>query len=87
MAETQLAHRIVRETKISNGLLAQSERGQHYALTVCLSALVGAVVLALTNHETTASIIGGLDLVALAVVFIAGKTLPSQKNKRATDEE
>lgn len=46
MAEKQLEHRIERETKISNGLLAQSERGQHYALTVSLSALVGAVVLA-----------------------------------------
>jgi uncharacterized membrane protein len=73
MAEKQLEHRIDTESLLAREQMHQATRGQHYALFICSLALVIAAGLAFSGHEVTASIIGGLDLIGLAAVFIAGK--------------
>lgn len=73
MAEQEQIKRHERIEKDSTTLLAHSDRGQRFAFIICLVALSISGVLALTGHEVTASIIGGIDLVALSVVFVTGR--------------
>ncbi len=75
-----------KETRESIELLSQAKLGQHYALTICLTALVCTVILGVTGHEASAAIIGGLDLVALALVFIIGRS-NTTKITEPTDEK
>jgi uncharacterized membrane protein len=73
MAEKQQAHRTEQEKKISDGILEQGTRGQHYALTVVVLFLSASVYLAMNGHETIATIIASLNIVGLVSAFIAGK--------------
>ncbi|MEI7789113.1 MAG: DUF2335 domain-containing protein [Chlorobiaceae bacterium] len=79
MAEKEQDKRHERVSKDSDGLIDISNRGQTFALTVCLTALTISGVLGITGHDAIGSIIGGLDLVALAVVFISGRQGSSPK--------
>lgn len=80
MAEKQLEHRIETESFLVKEQMNRLGRGQHYALIICLSALIVALILGLTGHETSAAIIGGLDLAALAAVFVIGRPLAETKS-------
>lgn len=85
MAEKQLEHRIGTESLLAREQMRQATRGQHYALFICSLALVIAAGLAFSGHEVTASIIGGLDLIGLAAVFIAGKVFVRSSGEAAPE--
>jgi uncharacterized membrane protein len=86
IAEKQLDHRINTESLLAREQLKQSGRGQHYALFICSFALAISAALALTGHEFTASVIGGLDLIGLAAVFIAGKAFEAKEKTDESDD-
>jgi len=69
MAEEQQRTRISNETLQLKEGVAIEKRGQVFAFSICIFALSVSAILAFTGHEVTASIIGGIDLVALAFVF------------------
>ncbi|TNJ36830.1 DUF2335 domain-containing protein [Prosthecochloris vibrioformis] len=75
MAEQQLQHRIEMEKRLVEEDTRQGARGQNYALIVSLVAFASAVILGVTGNETAATIIAGIDIIALATVFIVGKTM------------
>lgn len=88
MAEKQLDHRIGTESFVAKEQMKQVSRGQHYALILCSFALALSAFLAFNGHELTASVIGGLDLIGLAAVFIAGKVFSTRNNEpQETSEE
>lgn len=87
MAEKQLEHRIKTESLLAKEQMKQSGRGQHYALFICSFALGISAALAFTGHEVTASVIGGLDLIGLAAVFIAGKAFEAKEKTEVSGEE
>lgn len=87
MAEKQLDHRINTESLIAHEQMKQSSRGQHYALFVCTLALAISATLAMTGHEVTAAVIGGLDLIGLATVFVVGRIFSPKNNEKESSEQ
>lgn len=75
MAEQQLQHRIEMEKLLVEEDTRQEARGQIFALIVSLTGFASAVILGVTGNETAATIIAGIDIVALATAFIVGKTI------------
>lgn len=73
MAEKQSEHRMECEKKVISTELNQSGRGQNYALIVVLAVLCASFWLINTGHDTAGTVLGSIDLVALATVFIVGK--------------
>lgn len=47
--------------------------GQRNGLIVSVTGLVASVVLGVTGHEATASIVVGATVVSLAAVFVVGR--------------
>jgi uncharacterized membrane protein len=70
MAEDQLAHQHGVEKKE----LFQSARGQLFAFIIAIVFLIASAFLIFTGHEMAGSVLGTVDLVALATTFIAGKS-------------
>lgn len=53
--------------------------GLVFALVIAVVGLGVAAYLALNNHDTAASVIGGATLVGLVTAFIAGKKAEPKK--------
>ena len=73
MAERQSAHRLDLERRVIVSDIKKSEKGQWFALFAASLALVFAFTLGMTDHQIAAGIIGGLDIVSLATVFVFGR--------------
>lgn len=73
MAETQLDHRVNCESKIVNGSVIDSKRGQIFAFIVAVLFLAAAVILGMNGHDWLAGILGGGTLVSLVTVFLTNK--------------
>ena len=55
--------------------------GMHYGLAVTLVTLVGAFACIAAGHDAAGTVIAAIDVVGLATVFVAGRSLPpKQKN-------
>lgn len=74
MAENQSQHRMQLENHVVHAQLSQSKRGQTFAFVLGLTGLLVATFLAYNGHETTACVLGGGSLVALASAFLGGKS-------------
>jgi uncharacterized membrane protein len=72
-AQKQTDHRMSLESHVIPEELRQSERGQHYGLAIALSFLAASVLLVMTGHDVSGTIIGSIDLVALVTVFVYGR--------------
>lgn len=83
MAENEQKHRHQVESNALQGQIALDRRGQRFGLTIGLSALGVALFLGLNDQELAASIIGGIDLVALVGVFVYGRI---SRGEKPTDE-
>mgnify|MGYP005926551617 CR=1 FL=1 len=81
MAEKEQDHRFESEKLMIKGTIAQSKRGQWFALTIALFVLAGAVLLAYLGHDAVASILGGTTIVGLVAIFITGKYGKSDSEK------
>lgn len=96
MAEREQRHRHDME-KREQALLERSEqhdfvitrRGQVFGLGVCLLVIGAAMVFVLVGQPGLAALLVGLDLAALAAVFVAGRYLPvrSSRGNGAADEQ
>ena len=68
------------ETKrINTMVFAERMAGLVFALVIAIIGLAASVYLAMHDHETTASIIGGATLVGLVVSFVSGRTQDEKK--------
>lgn len=83
MAELEQTHRHTREAR-EQTLIETAEmhdftitkRGQSFGLGICVVVVLAAGVFALIGQPGLAALLMGLDLVALAAVFVAGRYLP-----------
>ena len=88
MAEKEQRHRHSLEVR-EQGLIETTEghdfqiarRGQNYGLFTVLGVLVVALILAAMGQARLAGILVGLDLVALATVFVVGRYVPGRAQK------
>ena len=83
MAENQSNHRIEIEKKAIVGQVDQSANGQRYALFLGGLALIIALVLGLTGHDSVAIAIGSIDIVGLVAAFTFGQ----RKQRRDLDKK
>lgn len=59
--------------KIIPGNLSQNKWGQIYAFIIAMSFLFTAGILIWLGHETSGTILGSINIIALASLFIYGK--------------
>lgn len=71
--ESQTNHRIELENKILPLQAKESSRGQIFAFVLGLLCLAIIPWMALTGHDTVATVIGGTTVVGLVTAFITGK--------------
>ncbi len=73
MAERQSDHRQSLEAQVVPASIKAEKVGQRNGLIVSVTGLVASVVLGVTGHEATASIVVGATVVSLAAVFVVGR--------------
>jgi uncharacterized membrane protein len=79
MAEHDFAHLQSME-KMRLSAYSQDRRlGQIFGFSIAVLALSGSIFLAVTGHESTASVIGGTTLVALVSIFVLGRVFRNSK--------
>ncbi len=71
--ENQTNHRLECERKLVDSKIGSEKRGQTFGFVIAIIGLSLATLLAILNHPTVASIIGGASIVGLATVFVTGK--------------
>jgi len=79
MAEKQSDHRMNMENKVIPEEQRQSKHGQLFAFIIALVFLGVSAWLIYTGHDVAGTVIGTTDLVALATVFIIGRSRQSDK--------
>lgn len=80
MAEKSLDSRIENEKVIINEKLKQNRRGQILGFILAMVFALIALVLALTGHDVLAGIIGGSDIISLAIIFVLNREPSEEKN-------
>ena len=78
MAEKEQYHRHERR----KARAAAEARGQYFAFSICLLAIVGGMVLVWFDHDVPGTILGGSTIGWLAYVFITGSRKGGGTNAR-----
>ena len=86
MAEKQQGHRHDLETTVVNGNVKSESRGQWMGLTISVVVLCLGGYLAYIGREIAGSIFVGVDLSALAGVFVYGKRLQRQELEKKAEQ-
>lgn len=73
MAETQQAHRQDLEKTVIKGNVQSESRGQYMGLFISIAVIAAGTYLAAIGKQITGGILVGVDVVALASVFVLGK--------------
>lgn len=73
MAEKQSDHRREMEKKIIESEIRLSMRGQVFAFSIAVLAMLATVTFAYLGQVVTATVIGGATIVTLVTLFIRGK--------------
>lgn len=81
MAEKEQAHRFECDNKVIDSTVASTKRGQWMGYSIALVFGIIALVLGLMGEVAVASIIGGLDLVALVTVFVKSQSSPKERKE------
>jgi uncharacterized membrane protein len=76
LTEKEQDHRHYSDKRNFDDSLDIAKRGQHYGLVVVLVGFFISAALVLLGHPIPGTIIGGIDLVALATVFVIGQQKP-----------
>jgi len=84
MAENQAKHRQEIEKLVVQSKVNDSKRGLNYGFIISLAFLFVAAFLGYMGREIVASVLGAIDIVALASTFIYGNVSSKRelKNKR-----
>lgn len=83
MAEVQQSHRQELEKTVVNGNVKAESRGQWMGLFISVAVITAGTYLAAIGRQITGGILVGVDVVALASVFVIGK----QKQQRELDRK
>lgn len=83
MAERQQGHRHDLENVVINGNVKAEARGQWMGLLISVVVIVAGTYLAAMGKQITGGLLVGVDVVALASVFVIGK----QKQQRELDKK
>ena len=86
MAEKEQDHRHKRDTKGDKRTFILRTTGQYFALIISISIIWGAIWLGLEGHDWLAGTLVAIDLIALAALFILGKS-PIVVEKKSEDDE
>lgn len=81
MAEKQAEHRQLLEKTVIFGDSKRANRGLWAGFIVALCALGGAVFLVYTGHGVYGAILGSVDIVSLASVFVYGTAVRRSERK------
>lgn len=73
MTEEQHRHRLAMEAHVIPNREKRTARGQHYALTIGIIAIVGAVACAYLGQQVIGTVLVGTPLGSLAYAFLTGK--------------
>lgn len=73
MAENEQKHRHGLESLAVEGEINKDTRGQHYALSICLTVVFGSMFLIYNGHDVAGSALAGGSLMGLAYIFITGR--------------
>jgi len=82
MAEKQSNHRIKIEEIVIQSNVKESRLGQTYGLLIGLAGMAVTLTLALSGHDSVASIIGSSTLVSLVAVFVIGRRKQQKELER-----
>ena len=80
MAEYDSAHLQSIEKMRLSAFYQERRMGQFLGFGIALLGIGSSVYLAITNHELTASVLGGTTLVGLVSVFVAGRLSRNHKS-------
>jgi uncharacterized membrane protein len=90
--ETESQHRRAREIEAQAQYgsfmatqLSQAKLGLILGFILALAAMGAAVVALVTGHETAAAVIGGLDIVGLASIFVYGSRQQQRESEQNLD--
>lgn len=75
-------HRRHVERDIVTGENRRADRGQVFALVTILLGLTLSALLILDDHDLAGGLIGGIDLLGMAALFLTGGALPREREAR-----
>lgn len=87
MAEMHLDHRISLESRTLKEELRQNSRAQIFAFILGLCGILGAIFLAITNHDYVACTLIAATIGSLAVAFVAGKKFQAESQNQKHRED
>ena len=73
MAEAEQQHQQEQGNKLLDAAIKTEKRGQHYALFISLTVIIGAAYLIGIDKEIYGSVLGGSTLLGLVYLFVTGK--------------
>lgn len=76
--DNQRDHRQKMDHKVSFRKTFQTICGMIFGFFVAISGILGAIYLAMNNHEETAKVLGGFTLFAIVAIFVTGKIIKSE---------
>ena len=81
-------HRRHVEREIVTGESRRADRGQVFALAIIMLGLSLSAILVLDGHDLAGGLIGGIDLLGMAALFLTGGALPRDREPhRATQDK
>lgn len=78
MAEKQAEHRMEIEKKAVARQQRQADWGMTFAFLICLTFIIISGIIILQGHDVAGTLLGTIDLIGLATVFILGKRYQNQ---------
>jgi uncharacterized membrane protein len=87
--ERQVTHRHGLESRKLAADIRSERRGSYQGLAIAITALLVAAYLGYAGHGVAAGVVGGIDIAALAAVFVIGRTtlLRELDRKRRGDDK
>lgn len=67
--------------KLAEAEIAGSRLGLIFGFVIGMTGLIVACICALTDHEMTAAIVAGVDLLALVAVFVTGRVYEARRSE------
>lgn len=83
MAEDQSKHRQELENAVIKSDISNSKSGLLFGFVIGMSGVIGSVVLVMTDHELTGSVLGATTLLGLVGTFVYG----SRARRRDLEEK
>lgn len=72
--------------RLAEAEIRNSRLGLVFGFVIGMTGLIVACICALTDHEMTAAIVAGVDLLALVAVFVTGRVYESRRSESREPE-